>query len=200
MLNPNFGLEMEAIVAVDLKNGIAKDGKIPWKSKADMKFFREQTTGCIIIMGSTTLLSLPNALPLPNRLNIVLTRTPAKYTCYPKYSQLDNILFWDEDTLFKFLNNQDLNKNLITPFRIEDAQSNGSNPVISAPERGILNEKWCKKKLVIYNYNYKLLSHVKRISLIFYAILGLEPDILAFTAAISIINGSLGSGLYLVIS
>ena len=25
---------------------------------------------------------------------------------------------------------------LITPFRIEDAQSNGSNPVISAPERG----------------------------------------------------------------
>ena len=113
MLNQNFGLEIEAIVAVDLKNGIAKDGKIPWKSKADMKFFREQTTGCIIIMGSTTLLSLPNALPLPNRLNIVLTRTPAKYTCYPKYSQLDNILFWDEDTLFKFLNNQDLNKNLI---------------------------------------------------------------------------------------
>jgi len=113
MLNPNFGLEIEAIVAVDAKNGIAKDGKIPWKSKVDMKFFREQTTGCIIIMGSTTLLSLPNALPLPNRLNIVLTRTPAKFTCYPKYSQLDNILFWNEDTLFKFLNNQDLNKNLI---------------------------------------------------------------------------------------
>ena len=33
---------------------------------------------------------------------------------------------------------------IFTPFRIEDAQSNGSNPVISAPERGILNEKWCK--------------------------------------------------------
>ena len=30
-----------------------------------------------------------------------------------------------------------------TPFRIEDAQSNGSNSVIYAPERGILNEKWC---------------------------------------------------------
>ena len=57
-----------------------------------------------------------------------------------------------------------------------------------------------KKKLVIYNYNYKLLSHVKRISLIFYAILGLETDILAFTASISIKNGSLGSGLYLVMS
>ena len=98
------------------------------------------------------------------------------------------------------LENYLLHISSFTPFRIEDAQSNGSNPVISAPERGILNEKWCKKKLVIYNYNYKLLSHVKRISLIFYAILGLETDILAFTAAISIINGSLGSGLYLVIS
>ena len=117
MLNPNFGLEIEAIVAVDLKNGIAKDGKIPWKSKTDMKFFREQTTGSIIIMGSTTLLSLPNAMPLPNRLNIVVTRTPSKFTCYPKYSQLDNLLFWDDDTLFKFLNNQDLNKNLINSYK-----------------------------------------------------------------------------------
>jgi dihydrofolate reductase len=100
-------LQIEAIVAVDSKNGIAKDGKIPWKSKTDMKFFKEQTTGHIIIMGSTTLASLPNALPLPNRLNIVVTRTPAKFTCYPKYSQLDNILFFDEATLFKFLNNQE---------------------------------------------------------------------------------------------
>jgi len=103
-------LEIEAIVAVDSKNGIAKDGKIPWKSKTDMKFFREKTTGSIIIMGTTTFLSLPNSMPLPNRINIVVTRRPSKYTCYPKYSQLDNIFFWDEDALFKFLNNQDLNK------------------------------------------------------------------------------------------
>ena len=32
-----------------------------------------------------------------------------------------------------------------TPFRIEDVQSNGSNPFISAPKRGILNENCCKK-------------------------------------------------------
>ena len=38
---------------------------------------------------------------------------------------------------------------IFTPFRIEDAQSNGSNPVISAPERGILNEKWCKNATVL---------------------------------------------------
>jgi dihydrofolate reductase len=99
-----------AIVAVDKKNGIAKDGKIPWKSKTDMNFFREQTTGNIIIMGSTTLMSLPNAMPLPNRINIVITRTPEKYTCYPKYSQLDNLFFWDEAIVIEFLENKFLIK------------------------------------------------------------------------------------------
>jgi hypothetical protein len=34
----------------------------------------------------------------------------------------------------------------ITPFRIVDAQSNRSNPFISAPEGGILNENWCNKR------------------------------------------------------
>ena len=36
-------------------------------------------------------------------------------------------------------------KDDFTAFHIEDAQSNGSYPVISAPERGILNEKWYKE-------------------------------------------------------
>ena len=119
----NSGITIEAIVAVDSKNGIAKDGKIPWKSKTDMKFFREQTTGNIIIMGSTTLLSLPNSMPLPNRINIVITRTPEKYTCYPKYSQLDNIFFWNESTVLSFLANPDLaNKILIKAEKEKDKE------------------------------------------------------------------------------
>ena len=40
MLQTKLGLEIEAIVAVDLKNGIEKDGKIPCKRKVDMKFFK----------------------------------------------------------------------------------------------------------------------------------------------------------------
>jgi dihydrofolate reductase len=53
-------------------------------------------------------------MPLPNRINIVVTRTPEKYTCYPKYSQLDNIFFWNESTVLSFLANPDLaNKFLI---------------------------------------------------------------------------------------
>ena len=113
-----------AIVAVDEKYGIAKDGKIPWKSKTDMKFFKDQTTGHIIIMGSKTLMSLPNAMPLPNRINIVLTRTPEKYTCYPKYSQLDNIFFWDEALVYEFLTMKKMeNKFLIKAEQNNDAKN-----------------------------------------------------------------------------
>ena len=44
----------------------------------DMKFFRETTTGKVVVMGRKTLESFPNSKPLPNRVNIVLTRD-AKY-------------------------------------------------------------------------------------------------------------------------
>ena len=43
-----------------------------------MKFFRETTTGKVVVMGRKTLESFPNSKPLPNRVNIVLTRD-AKY-------------------------------------------------------------------------------------------------------------------------
>ena len=36
------------------------------------------------------------------------------------------------------------NYTFITPFRIEDAKSNRSNPIISAPFGCRLNENWCK--------------------------------------------------------
>jgi dihydrofolate reductase len=34
---------MEAIYAIDSKNGLAKNGVIPWKSKKDMLFFMNKT-------------------------------------------------------------------------------------------------------------------------------------------------------------
>ena len=39
----------------------------------DQKFFRETTTGKVVVMGRKTLESFPNGLPLKNRTNIVLT-------------------------------------------------------------------------------------------------------------------------------
>lgn len=60
------------IAAVDRKGAIGKGGKLPWHYSADMKFFRETTTGHAIVMGRKTWLSLDK--PLKNRLNIVLSR------------------------------------------------------------------------------------------------------------------------------
>lgn len=94
---------IEAIVAVDEKYGLAKDGQIPWKSKTDMNFFKTSTTNNIVVMGSNTLLSLRNANPLPNRLNIVLTRDPNKFNNDDKYKHLENIRFMDETMFSMFL-------------------------------------------------------------------------------------------------
>src|SRR4029453_2759296 len=60
------------IVAVDRNGAIGKGGKLPWHYSADMKFFKETTTGNAVVMGHKTWLTLTK--PLPNRLNIVLSR------------------------------------------------------------------------------------------------------------------------------
>ena len=60
------------IVAVDRNGAIGKGGTLPWHYSADMKFFKETTTGNACVMGHKTWLTLKQ--PLPNRLNIVLSR------------------------------------------------------------------------------------------------------------------------------
>lgn len=64
------------IVAVDRSGAIGKGGAIPWHYSADMKFFKEQTTGHACVMGRRTWASLKR--PLKERLNIVLSRRPAE--------------------------------------------------------------------------------------------------------------------------
>ncbi len=60
------------IAAVDRKGAIGKGGKLPWHYSADMKFFRETTTGHAVVMGRKTWLTIGK--PLKNRLIIVLSR------------------------------------------------------------------------------------------------------------------------------
>ena len=60
------------IVAVDRKGAIGEGGRLPWHYSADMKHFKETTTGHACVMGYRTWLTLKRALP--NRLNIVLSR------------------------------------------------------------------------------------------------------------------------------
>lgn len=63
---------MKAIVVVDKNWGIGKNNNLLFSLPADMKHFRETTSGKVVVMGSNTLLSFPGGKPLKNRTNIVL--------------------------------------------------------------------------------------------------------------------------------
>lgn len=65
---------MNAIVNVDAGWGIGRDGDLIFPIPEDMRFFRQTTTGKIVVMGRRTLQSFPGGKPLKNRVNIVLTR------------------------------------------------------------------------------------------------------------------------------
>lgn len=69
---PDILFMIIGIVAVDRNGAIGKGGKLPWHYSADMRFFKETTTGNAVVMGHKTWLTLKK--PLPNRLNIVLSR------------------------------------------------------------------------------------------------------------------------------
>jgi dihydrofolate reductase len=73
------------IVGVHATNwAIGSSGKIPWKCRADMKFFKETTSNVndptkmnAVIMGRKTFESIQK--PLPNRVNKVLTNKPDNF-------------------------------------------------------------------------------------------------------------------------
>ncbi len=67
------------IVAQDEKGGISLDEALPFKCSEDMKHFRETTEYSVVIMGRKTWDSLP-VKPLPNRVNIVMSRTKGSVT------------------------------------------------------------------------------------------------------------------------
>lgn len=65
---------MNLIVAADKNWAIGHENKLLVSIPADMKFFREMTTGKVVVMGRKTLESFPGGLPLKNRINVVLTK------------------------------------------------------------------------------------------------------------------------------
>ena len=61
-----------SIISAIAKNGaIGKKNSLPWYLPADLKHFKETTTGKTIVMGLNTFKSIGKALP--NRKNVVLT-------------------------------------------------------------------------------------------------------------------------------
>ena len=65
------------IVAIAENYAIGKKGDLLCHMPADLKHFKEITSGSTVLMGERTFFSLPKH-PLPNRRNIVLTDVPGK--------------------------------------------------------------------------------------------------------------------------
>ncbi len=68
-------INLSIIVAISENNAIGKDNQLLWHLPADLKHFKEITTGNTIIMGRKTYESIGK--PLPNRRSIVITRNTA---------------------------------------------------------------------------------------------------------------------------
>ena len=63
---------MKCIVAVDENWAIGYKNQLLVSIPADMRFFKEMTTGKVVVMGKNTLESFPGGKPLANRTNIVV--------------------------------------------------------------------------------------------------------------------------------
>ncbi|MBQ7545571.1 MAG: dihydrofolate reductase [Clostridia bacterium] len=68
---------MNLIASATLDWGIGYGNELLYRVSADMVQFRKMTTGGVVVMGRNTFLSMPNQKPLPNRVNIVLSRDPS---------------------------------------------------------------------------------------------------------------------------
>jgi len=63
----------KAIAAMSLNRVIGRGSCIPWRLPEDFKWFKQMTTGHVVVMGRKTFQSIGK--PLPNRITIVLTRS-----------------------------------------------------------------------------------------------------------------------------
>lgn len=93
---------MKAIVNVDKNWGIGIGNSLLNHLSPDMKFFKEKTTGNVVVMGKSTFLSFPGPKALPNRVNIVLTTDKS-------WSAPDVIVCHSLDELFIQLERYDTN-------------------------------------------------------------------------------------------
>lgn len=75
-------MAIKLIVAHDLNSVIGYNNLLPWYIPEDLAFFKEMTTGCCVIMGKNTFLSL-GSKPLPNRNNIVVSSSLYRNGNYP---------------------------------------------------------------------------------------------------------------------
>ena len=68
-------MKTHLILAHDFNLGIGKDNALPWHIEEELALFKHITNGKAVIMGRKTFDSLPFKNGLPNRMNVVISRS-----------------------------------------------------------------------------------------------------------------------------
>lgn len=84
-------MKLELIAAVSANGAIGKDGSLPWHIPDELAWFKKATQGKAVIMGRVTWDSLP-IKPLPNRLNIVISKQQSNFKGALCASTLDDAI------------------------------------------------------------------------------------------------------------
>ena len=69
-------MKLALILAASENNVIGAKNAMPWHLPSELKYFRQKTTGKPVVMGRKTFESIGMGKPLPNRHNIVISRSP----------------------------------------------------------------------------------------------------------------------------
>ncbi len=85
-------MSISIIVAIAANGVIGSANQIPWRLPADMKYFKETTTGHTLVMGRKCYESLGRLLP--NRFSVILTRQVGFPAPEPTHSKV--VHSWDE--------------------------------------------------------------------------------------------------------
>ncbi len=96
---------MNLVAAVDRNWAIGNKGELLVRIPNDQKMFRELTTGKVVVLGRKTLSTFPQGLPLPNRVNIILTtdksfKVPGAETANSVEELLEMISEYDSNEVF----------------------------------------------------------------------------------------------------
>ena len=96
---------MKAIVNVDNNWAIGLGDSLINHIPADMKFFKEKTTGNVVVMGRSTFMTFPGPKALPNRVNIVLTTdkswsAPDVIVCHSTEELFEQLKRYDTNTVY----------------------------------------------------------------------------------------------------
>jgi len=159
-------MTLSIIVATDLNGLIGKENTLPWHLPADLKYFKETTTGKTVIMGRKTFESIGK--PLPNRKNIVISKSGFNYEGVDIFNSLEEAIEKNPNSfliggsqLYKYAMDNNLVTDLYHTQIVHEFEPGDAYFYFNLNEWDIISYKENNKDEK-NNYNYNYIVYKKR--------------------------------------